>query len=100
MLGNKGGAVNTPPMPEQQAPAPAAKQVAPGELEADKIELTVTDTEGNPLPDFRYVLESPDGKQKDGRTDASGKIRVSESIRGIGNITFPDDPDAVAKLKE
>jgi len=41
MLGNKGSAVNTPPDPVQQDPMPAAKGVAPGELMADKIELTV-----------------------------------------------------------
>jgi hypothetical protein len=100
MLGNKGGAVNTPPMGEQQAPAPAAREVAPGELEPDEIELTVTDTAGNPLADVRYVLETPDGQQVEGSTDAAGKITVPETIRGVGRITFPDHPDAFVELKE
>ncbi len=100
MLGNKGGAVNTPPMPEQQAPAPAAREVAPGELEPDVLEVVVTDGAGNPLPDAHYVLESPDGQRIDGKTDASGKISVPETIRGIGRITFPDLPGACVELKK
>jgi len=100
MLGNKGGAVNTPPMPEQQAPAPAARQVAPGELKPDFLELLVTDGAGNPLADVRYALERPDGKRKEGKTDASGKISVPETIHGIGRVTFPDLPDVTVELTE
>ncbi len=95
MLGNKGGAVNTPPAPEQQAPMPAAKEVAPGELEPDKLAVLVTDLAGQPLADLRYVLVTPDGQKKEGTTDASGKIKVGETITGIGRIAFPDRPDLV-----
>lgn len=90
MLGNKGSAVNTPPMPEQQAPAPVAREVAPGELEPDFIELTVTDGAGNALADVRYVLETPDGQRIEGKTDSSGRISVEETTSGIGRITFPE----------
>lgn len=98
MLGNKGSAVNTPPMPEQQAPAPVAKEVAPGELEPDFIELTVTDGAGEPLADVRYVLETPDGKKLEGKTDSSGKVKVDETITGIGRISFPDHGGAFMEL--
>jgi hypothetical protein len=89
MLGNKGSAVNTPPMPEQQAPAPAAKEVGPGELQPDKLTVVVTDSAGKALAGVRYVLETPDGKKIEGKTDGSGKIAVDETISGIGRITFP-----------
>jgi hypothetical protein len=100
MLGNEGSAPNTPPMPETQAPAPAAKEVAPGELKPDFIELTVKDGAGNPLADVRYVLQPPDGKKLEGKTDASGTIKVPETIHGIGRITFPDLPNMTAEITE
>jgi hypothetical protein len=90
MLGNKGSAPNTPPMPEAQAAAPAAKEVQPGDLEPDSIDLLVTDGAGKPLPDVRYVMITPDGKKVEGKTDGSGAIKVSESVGGLGSITFPD----------
>jgi hypothetical protein len=99
MLGNKGSAVNTPPMAEQQAPAPVAKEVAPGELEPDALEILVTDGDGNALADARYVLETPDGTKVEGKTDSSGKITVDETVRGIGRITFPEVPGAFVELK-
>jgi len=100
MLGNKGGAVNTPPSPEQQAPMPMAKQVAPGELKPDKLTVLVTDPEGQPLVDLRYVLVTPDGQRQEGTTDASGKIVVDETITGIGRIAFPDRPDLLIDVVE
>jgi hypothetical protein len=99
MLGNKGSAVNTPPMAEQQAPAPAAREVAPGELEPDALEVVVTDGAGNALADVRYVLEAPDGSRVEGTTDSSGKVSVPETVRGIARITFPDVPGAYVELK-
>jgi hypothetical protein len=90
MLGNKGSAVNTPPMPELQAPAPMAKPVGPGELKADQVDLLVTDPAGKPLADVRYVMRTPDGKKVEGKTDAGGKIKVDETVAGLGSITFPD----------
>lgn len=100
MLGNKGSAVNTPPAPLQQPPMPAAKEVAPGELEPDRIELVVTDGAGQPLADVRYVLETPEGKKIEGKTDGAGTIKVDETISGVGRITFPDLPDAIVEPKE
>lgn len=100
MLGNKGGAVNTPPMGEQQAPAPVAREVAPGELKPDKLVVVVTDAAGDPLADVRYVLETPDGRKIEGKTDASGKIAVDETVSGLGRITFPDLVDACVDVKE
>jgi hypothetical protein len=100
MLGNKGGAVNTPPMPEQQAPAPAAKAVKPGELAPDFIEVTVTNAAGEPLKEVRYVLVSPDGNKVEGTTDASGKIKVPQTLHGIGRVLLPDEPEATVGVGE
>lgn len=99
MLGNKGGAVNTPPSPEQQAPAPMAQAVAPGELQPDSIELLVTDTAGNPLADVRYVLDTPDRQRIEGRTDGAGKIVVQQTIAGIGRVSFPDLAEVHVELR-
>lgn len=99
MLGNKGSAVNTPPAPEQQAPAPVAREVAPGELQPDSIELLVTDTAGTPLADVRYVMETPARQRVEGRTDAAGKIVVQESVAGIGRISFPDLAEVHVELR-
>lgn len=100
MIGNLGGAANTPPMPEVQAPAPVAKPVQPGDLKPDKVELQVTDMAGEPLADVKYVLETPDGKKVEGKTDGSGKISVDESIVGIGRIEFPERPDLHVTQRE
>jgi uncharacterized protein (DUF2345 family) len=100
MLGNKGGAVNTPPMPEQQAPAPAAKAVKPGAVTPDRVDLLVTDGAGKPLAGVRYVMETPDGTKVEGKTDASGTIARAESVAGLGAITFPDVPDVHVDRKE
>lgn len=100
MLGNQGSAPNTPPMPELQPPAPVAKPVAPGELKPDKIELLVTDGAGKALADVRYVMETPDGKKVEGKTDGSGKIKVDETVAGLGKITFPELEDVNVERRE
>lgn len=100
MLGNLGGAANTPPMPEQQAPAPAARQVAPGELKQDFVEVTVVDGAGEPLPDLEWELHAPGGKRLTGTTDASGRIEVKETIRGIATLRFPKLPLLAVELCE
>ncbi len=100
MLGNKGSAANTPPAPEQQAPAPMAREVGPAELQPDRLTVLVTDAAGNALADVRYVLETPDGRTVDGKTDGAGKIAVDETVTGIGRITFPDHPEIWVEVLE
>jgi hypothetical protein len=99
MLGNKGSAVNTPPAPEQQAPMPVAKEVAPVDPKPDRLVVLVTDGAGQALAGIHYVLVTPDGQKVDGKTDGSGKITVDETITGIGRIVFPDLPEVVVELK-
>jgi len=97
MLGNK---KNTPPMPEIQPPLVALGK-APGDLEPDALEVLVTDTAGNPLAGVKYVLETPDGQKIEGKTDASGKISVQETARGVGRIVFPElEPGTDVEAKE
>ncbi|HET8542768.1 MAG TPA: DUF4150 domain-containing protein [Anaeromyxobacter sp.] len=100
MVGNKSAAANTPSAPEQQAPAPAAREVAPGELQPDRLTVLVTDGAGNPLADVHYVLETPDGRSVEGNTDGAGKIVVDETVTGIGRITFPDHPEISVEVLE
>jgi hypothetical protein len=86
MLGNK---KNTPPMPVIQPPL-VALGASPGDLEKDSIEVVVQDASGKALADVKYVLETPDGQKIEGKTDASGKIKVQETVQGLGRIVFPD----------
>lgn len=86
MLGNK---KNTPPMPETQPPLVAMGK-SPGDLKPDSMEVLVLDAAGKPLKDVKYVLETPDGQKIEGKTDASGKITVKETIQGMGRLVFPD----------
>jgi uncharacterized Zn-binding protein involved in type VI secretion len=89
MLGNKGGTVNTPPVPEQQA-ALGAQAKVPAKLAPDSMVVVVTDDAGKPLAGVRYLLRTPQGDELEGKTDASGRITVQETVWGLGRIVFPD----------
>ena len=94
MLGNK---KNTPPMPVQQPPLLAMGQ-GPGELQPDSMEVLVTDAKGDPLAGVKYLLLTPDGQKIEGKTDASGKITVQETVQGLGRIVFPElEPGTVVE---
>lgn len=100
MLGNKGGTYNTPPMPELQPPMPGVVPPAPGEQESeDSLEVELVDRDGKALADVRYVLKSPDGTTREGRTDASAKIRVPRTRYGYGRITLPDYPGVMLTVE-
>jgi uncharacterized Zn-binding protein involved in type VI secretion len=89
MLGNKGSAPNTPPMPEAQPPI----VVIPDnyvENDLDDLIVTLVTEGGEPIPDEKYVLKKPDGTKEDGKTDSQGKITVNQTIPGVGKIIFPD----------
>ena len=89
MLGNKGGTVNTPPVPEQQAALSAHGK--PIESKPDTMDVLLIDAmTGKPLAGVRYLLRTPEGDELDGKTDASGRITVQETIWGLGRIIFPD----------
>jgi hypothetical protein len=100
MLGNKGGTFNTPPMPCVQAPQAGVPLSAEPDVKRkpDKLEIAVKDGAGNVLKDERFVLEKPDGSRQEGKTDGEGKIKLDETVSGIGRITFPDRPGATLEL--
>lgn len=90
MIGNQSGVANTPPMPEIQPPS-----IAVGgdiELEREPLKIKVIDSAGNAIPTVKYILKLPDGTEKRGETDASGKISIPKTLRGAGCIVFPDYP--------
>jgi hypothetical protein len=89
MIGNIGGAPNTPPSPELQPPA----VVLPDHFkEQDMEELIVRlVTEGGaPLKNERYILKRPDGTREEGRTDGDGRIQLKSTVPGVGRVVFPD----------
>lgn len=71
------------------APDKAKEEPAPppGPL----TEITLTDKDGNPLPQCRFVVALEDGAQRGGVTDQDGKARVE--IPANGKIRFPDLTD-------
>lgn len=77
-----------------------AREVAPGELKPDELTVIVTDQAGEAIADAHYVLETPDGRTIDGKTDGAGKIVVDETVAGIGRITFPDHPEVAVEVME
>jgi uncharacterized Zn-binding protein involved in type VI secretion len=89
MLGNIGGAPNTPPMAEIQPPIVVQPDhFAPDDLE--ELNFTLVDRGKNPIAGERYVLKKPDGTKEEGTTDSQGKIHVAKTIPGVGSVTFPD----------
>ena len=56
----------------------------------DWIEIELKDREGQPIPDERYVVELPDGQQKEGTLDQQGKAKLDEVPPGRVKVQFPD----------
>jgi len=101
MLGNKGGTFNTPPAPEVQPPLVVAPAVASDvQQKPDALKIKLVDRAGKPIKDERYVLRKPDGSTLEGKTDGSGTIEAKETVIGLGNIVFPDSPDATVRHKK
>jgi hypothetical protein len=90
MLGNKGGAFNTPPAPLLQPPMPPDPDAPDEETEPDSLLIQLVDQAGEPIKDARYLLHRPDGTTEEGRTNAEGKIRVARTVAGVGRVVFPD----------
>jgi hypothetical protein len=89
MLGNIGGAPNTPPMPLMQPPIVVVAMDLTEE-ESDSITIVLKDRGGKPIKDEKYVLELRDGKKQEGKTDGSGKVKVDKTVSGAGRVRFPD----------
>jgi hypothetical protein len=53
------------------------------------IEIALVDKEGKPIKDGRYMLVTPDGKQRQGKTDAKGIARIEGIQEGICKVSFP-----------
>lgn len=90
MLGNQSAAPNTPPMPEVQPPSIVIAVDQNEDDKPDELKIILTDRAGNAVKDAKYVLELPDGKTIEGKTDASGKITVDDPLTGRGRLVFPE----------
>lgn len=56
----------------------------------DWLEFKLTDEDGNPLSDEKYVLHLPDGKEREGSLDADGYAKIEDVPPGKVSIEFPD----------
>lgn len=56
----------------------------------DWIEVELFDDKGRPVADTDYILRLPDGTEKRGRLDGSGKARVDDVPPGKFRIVFPE----------
>lgn len=97
MLGNKGSAVNTPPMAETQPPSNADAQ--PENSKPDKLDILVVDSEDKPWKDIQYKLKKPDWEKVSDKLGSNGAIK-EDTIEGVGLIKFPDLPYAIVYRKE
>lgn len=53
------------------------------------IEIALVDDEGKPVKDGRYMLVTPDGNERQGKTDAKGVARIEGIQEGICKVSFP-----------
>lgn len=59
------------------------------------IEIRLIDMEGNPVPQKKYQITTPDGNVVSGALDSDGLARVDNIPPGTCKITFPElDQDA------
>jgi hypothetical protein len=56
----------------------------------DWIEFSLTDEEGNPIPNQEYVLRLPDGNEKTGTLDVNGHAKQDNIPPGRSIVTFPN----------
>ncbi len=97
MLGNKGSAVNTPPMAEMQPPSSASAKSE--NRKKDKLDISVVDAEGNPWKDIQYKLKKPDTEKLTDKLGGGGKIE-QDTIEGVALIKFPEWPYAITFRKD
>lgn len=60
----------------------------------DFVEIRLKDEEDRPIVDEDYILTLPDGKEKKGKTDGDGKIRVEDAPPGRIKVEFPEAIEA------
>jgi hypothetical protein len=63
----------------------AAKKPATGTLEVE-----LTDVDGKPVRDVRFVAEWSDGTTREGVTDDQGRGKIENVEEGEHSVTFPD----------
>ncbi len=56
----------------------------------DWVEFQLTDADGSPIGNERYVLHLADGTKKEGKLDNEGKVRIDNVPPGGVEIEYPD----------
>jgi hypothetical protein len=56
----------------------------------DWIEIELTDDDGEPVPNEKYILHLADGSKKEGTLDDTGRITVEDVPPGAYHVEFPD----------
>lgn len=64
------------------------------------VEVSLVDEDGDPVPDERYEILTPDGVVHRGRLDYRGRVRLSGiTVDGACQVKFPDlDADAWERM--
>lgn len=97
-------AVQAPPPGPTASPRATDVEEAQGEQPEDEavdeapvrdwIEIELTGVDGTPLPRERYWIKLPDGKVREGRTDAQGRARFDGVDPGQCEVRWPDVDDS------
>lgn len=100
MLGNKGGAFNTPPAPEVQPPAvvvSASGTVGDIQRQLDHVVVQLLDVDGKPVANARVLIKTPDGEKINKQTSAAGEVRVDNIVSGLCEVSFPNEKHELVK---
>lgn len=65
----------------------------PGQVEERKkdwIEIRLVDDQGEPMADESYTMRLPDGTERSGQLDRSGRVRVDGILPGACKPVFPE----------
>jgi hypothetical protein len=60
----------------------------------DWIEISLSDSSGNPIANEKYVLHLPDGSKREGTLDGEGCAREKDIPPGVVYQEFPNFPEA------
>ena len=88
-------------LPAPDVPIEPVLAAPPVETETTWVEFRMVDEVNEPVPNLRYRVVLPDGREKQGRLDSYGRVRFNDLDEpGECVISFPDlDADAWEPLE-
>lgn len=78
-----------PLTPPEEVPGHEFEEEEPTPTRTSWIEIQLVDEAGQPVTGERYEIQTSDGKQRTGVTDANGKARIENIAPGECQISFP-----------